>query len=80
MIDTGPGITKEQLPHVFERFFRDEGQGERSGTGLGLAIARQIVLSHGGDIGVSSQEGKGAEFTVKLPAMDILKYGNTEII
>jgi signal transduction histidine kinase len=80
VIDTGPGITKEQLPHVFERFFRGEGQGERSGTGLGLAIARQIVLSHGGDIIVSSQEGKGAEFTVKLPAMDMLKYGNTQII
>ena len=80
IMDTGPGMTKEQLPHVFERFYHGEGKGERSGTGLGLAIARQIALSHGGDIRVSSQVGKGAEFTVRLPAMDKLKDGKTEII
>jgi len=80
ILDTGPGITKEQLPHVFERFYHGDGPGERPGTGLGLAIARQIALSHGGDIRVSSQAGKGAEFTVRLPALDRLMYGKTEII
>lgn len=80
VMDTGPGMTKEQLPHVFERFYHGDGKGERSGTGLGLAIARQIALSHGGDIRVSSQVGKGAEFTVRLPAMDKLVDGKTEII
>jgi two-component system, OmpR family, sensor kinase len=80
VIDTGPGISQEQLPHVFERFYHGEGQGERSGTGLGLAIARQIALSHGGDIRVSSRAGKGSEFIVRLPAMDRLKYGKTELI
>ncbi|RPJ54760.1 MAG: sensor histidine kinase, partial [Dehalococcoidia bacterium] len=77
VIDTGQGMTKEQMSHVFERFYHGEGQGERPGTGLGLAIARQIALSHGGDIRVSSQVGKGAEFTVRLPSMDTLKYGKT---
>ena len=45
VIDTGHGIPKEQLPHVFERFYRAEGPAERSGTGLGLAISRQIALA-----------------------------------
>ncbi|MBN1691859.1 MAG: HAMP domain-containing histidine kinase [Dehalococcoidia bacterium] len=79
VIDTGPGMTAEQMAHAFERFYHGEGQGERSGTGLGLAIARQIALSHGGDIRVSSQPGKGSEFIVRLPAMDQLKYCSTQI-
>lgn len=69
IMDTGPGLTKEQLPHIFERFYHSNAAGDRSGTGLGLAISRQIALSHGGDIKVASQAGKGAEFTVRLPAM-----------
>jgi two-component system, OmpR family, sensor kinase len=69
VIDSGNGLTAEQLPHIFERFYHGNGAGNRSGTGLGLAISRQIVLSHGGEIRVSSQAGNGAEFTVKLPAM-----------
>lgn len=63
--DTGTGIPPEQLPHVFERFYQ---AGEvRTGTGLGLAIAREIVLAHGGKIGVSSTPGTGTKFTVRLP-------------
>ncbi len=73
VIDTGPGIAKELLPHVFDRFYRGPGAEERSGTGLGLAISRQIALAHGGDIKVGSTSGRGAEFTVRLPAMHDLK-------
>lgn len=65
--DTGTGIAAEDLPHVFDRFYRGE-QGHRgSGAGLGLAIARQFVLAHGGDIDVQSTVGQGTQFTVRLP-------------
>jgi two-component system sensor histidine kinase BaeS len=70
VIDTGPGIAKERQPHVFERFSHDEEPGGRPGTGLGLAISRRIVLSHGGDIRISSEPGKGAELIVRLPAIE----------
>lgn len=70
--DTGPGITPEHLPHVFERFYRAETASPRPGTvrgsGLGLAIAKSIVENHGGEIGVSSQVGNGTTFWVDLPA------------
>jgi signal transduction histidine kinase len=68
--DTGPGIPQEQLKHVFERFYRGTGAGERGGTGLGLAISRQIILAHGGDIRVASPDGQGAEFAVRLPVIN----------
>ena len=64
--DSGPGISAEHLPHVFERFY--QVTGVRTGVGLGLTIAREIVLAHGGTIEVSSQPGEGARFTVNLPA------------
>jgi signal transduction histidine kinase len=70
--DTGPGISPEHLPHVFERFYRaDTTQprpGINRGSGLGLAIAKSIIESHGGEIGVSSQVGNGTTFWVDLPA------------
>jgi two-component system sensor histidine kinase BaeS len=67
--DSGPGIPQDELPHVFERFFRGTNVGEAraSGSGLGLAIARGIVEMHGGAIGVASAPGEGAVFTVRLP-------------
>jgi signal transduction histidine kinase len=71
--DTGPGIPQEQLPHVFKRFYRGYGPGERTGTGLGLAISHQIVLAHGGDIRVNSRADQGAEFIVRLPVMNELR-------
>jgi signal transduction histidine kinase len=64
--DAGPGIPADQLAHVFERFY--QVPGVRTGVGLGLTIAREIVLAHGGTIGVSSPPGEGARFTVSLPA------------
>jgi signal transduction histidine kinase len=69
--DTGPGISAQDLPHIFERFYRGEKSRKRSGTsggfGLGLSIAYWIVHNHGGSIEVTSQEGKGTTFCVWLP-------------
>ena len=65
--DTGTGIPLEELPHVFERFYRADSQAMKSGIGLGLAIAREIVRAHGGDIEARSAPGRGAEFIVRLP-------------
>ena len=67
--DSGIGLSPEQLPRVFERFWRaspDRGQG---GSGLGLAIANRICLAHGGSIRVTSQPDKGSCFSVELPAL-----------
>ena len=66
--DTGPGIPPEQLPHIFERFYRADAAAAGGGAGLGLAIAREIVRAHGGDVEARSEPGKGAEFIVRLPA------------
>jgi two-component system sensor histidine kinase ResE len=66
--DTGPGISKEQLPYVFERFYRGETGQAKTGTGLGLAISREIVRAHGGDITVNSTPGQGTTFKAILPS------------
>lgn len=68
--DTGPGIPTEDLPHIFERFYRAEKsrtRRETTGFGLGLSIANWIVERHGGRIEVNSQEGKGTTFAIWLP-------------
>ncbi len=67
--DTGPGIAREHLPRLTERFYRVEGQraSERPGTGLGLAIVKHIVNRHRGGLTVESLPGEGAAFTVYLP-------------
>jgi len=70
--DTGPGIPEEELPRVFERFYRLEksrtrGQDNRRGSGLGLAIVEELVHAHGGRVSVSSRVGQGTTFTVSLP-------------
>lgn len=67
--DTGPGIAREHHSRIFDRFFRtDEARSrDRGGTGLGLSIARAITEAHGGSLTVSSEPGRGAQFTVTLP-------------
>ena len=67
--DTGVGISKKDLPFVFERFYKADKsrqQTENSGSGLGLSIAAKIVEQLGGEIDVASEEGKGTEFFVRL--------------
>jgi two-component system, sensor histidine kinase and response regulator len=67
--DTGVGIAKEDLPHLFQDFGRGQTQPEGvGGCGLGLAISRRIVDVHGGTIAVESEPGKGSTFVIRLPA------------
>lgn len=68
--DTGVGIPKEALPHIFERFYRVDKARSRAvgGTGLGLAIVKSICTAHGGQVNVESTENKGSCFVVQLPA------------
>jgi len=67
--DSGIGIPAEELPHVFEEFFRASNaqKREKDGTGLGLSIVKQIVERHGGTISVDSEESRGSKFTIILP-------------
>jgi len=74
VLDHGPGIAKEFQPRVFERFFRIPGTEESNGVGLGLAIAKEIVVAHGGNIGLRSAPGEGSEFYFDLPVIN--KNGN----
>ncbi len=65
--DTGVGISKDELPLIFERFYRADPSRTTDGAGLGLAIARQIAEAHGGEIRVQSKTGEGSTFTLSIP-------------
>jgi two-component system OmpR family sensor kinase len=75
--DKGPGLSSDEVAHVFEPFYRadpargrvreDEQTEEGNGTGLGLAIVAAIAEAHGGSVGVTSAPGQGATFRVRLP-------------
>src|SRR5438477_7779841 len=65
-IDTGGGISADNLSRVFEPYFTTKP----AGTGLGLLIVRRIVREHGGELSIQSSEGKGLTFTIRLPYID----------
>ncbi len=71
--DSGMGIPKEYLPHIFEKFFRVPGYSQQGDSGLGLSIAKEIIDAHEGDIRVESEPGKGAKFTFALNAGNALQ-------
>ncbi len=65
--NTGPGIPREHLPHVFERFYKVDRSRHDGGVGLGLAIVKHMVQLHGGEVAVESEEGQGATFSFTIP-------------
>jgi two-component system sensor histidine kinase MprB len=65
--DEGRGISAEDLPHVFDRFFRGAGGADVAGSGLGLAIVKRIAEAHGGSVSVTSSLGTGSRFELRLP-------------
>jgi two-component system phosphate regulon sensor histidine kinase PhoR len=69
VIDSGYGIAKEDLPHVFDKFYRsaDPRVTEQTGSGLGLALTSEIIRLHGGEIEVTSKPDEGSHFTIRLP-------------
>jgi signal transduction histidine kinase len=72
VIDNGPGIHSDHIPHLFERFYRVPGNTNTvRGTGLGLYICRKIVEAHGGEIGVETEPEKGSTFFFTLPTVSV---------
>ena len=75
VVDNGPGIPEEDLPFIFERFYKvdkSHAQSSLKGTGLGLAIAKEIVRMHGAQIEVFSQMGMGTRFVITFPAETVV--------
>jgi len=70
VVDSGPGIAREHIPRLTERFYRVDPSRSRStgGTGLGLAIVKHVVQRHGGELLITSEVGKGSQFRILLPA------------
>jgi len=68
--DTGPGIAREHLPRLTERFYRVDGSRSRDtgGTGLGLSIVKHVVQRHGGELDIQSEVGRGSCFRLVFPA------------
>ncbi len=69
--DEGPGIAPEDLPYIFERFYKQRSEENKGGTGLGLAIAKQIAQRHGFMIGVKNRQDKGCEFSLTINNSDL---------
>ena len=69
--DSGLGIAAEDLPHIFDRFFRGEKSRSTQGNGLGLSLAQAFVLVHEGTITVTSTPGQGSQFVVTLPQITL---------
>lgn len=70
VVDTGMGIASEELPRIFERFYKSDRARNSKGTGLGLSIAKHIVQAHRGEIWAESREGSGSTFCFTLPVYD----------
>jgi signal transduction histidine kinase len=70
VVDTGVGIGHEELPHIFDRFYRVKEQGKTPGTGLGLSIAKELIEAHGGHIAAASTPDKGSVFAIYLPLLE----------
>ena len=66
--DTGIGIPADELPHIFDRFWRGRQAAPRSGSGIGLAIAAELARAHGGELAARSQPGRGTTMTLTIPA------------
>ncbi len=73
--DTGIGISREDLPHIFERFYKADKARSSGGSGLGLAIVKHVIQAHGGNIWVQSEEGKGSTFSFSLSVTTTLNQG-----
>jgi len=65
--DTGPGISPDDQPHVFDRLWRGAGVAQTAGSGIGLAVAAELARAHEGNIDVASEPGRGSRFTLVLP-------------
>ncbi len=72
VIDNGPGITQDELPHLFERFYQGHTDRQAKGSGLGLYLTRQIIEAHGGTIWAENRKPQGALFGFKLPVLSNL--------
>ena len=69
--DTGVGIAPEDLPRIFERFYKGDRARGAGGTGLGLAVVKHTVEAHGGTVSVQSEPGHGSTFTFSIPAASL---------
>ena len=77
--DQGPGIAEDDLPHVFDRFYRSDQARTTPGSGLGLSIVAQTIKAHGGWVKAGRSEAGGAEFTIRLPGSSTPPEELTEI-
>ncbi len=77
--DHGPGVAQEDLPHVFDRFYRGAGSRGRQGSGLGLAIVQQVAEQHGGSVSAANAPAGGAIFSLRLPTVAAGEPGATPV-
>ena len=73
--DTGPGIPADELPRVFDRFWRGRQATQTSGSGIGLAVAAELTLAHSGQLSAASPPGQGTRMTLTLPTSDVRGHG-----